>query len=169
MFVYHELYGTDHPDSPTIARVVGAVGAIVALCVLFVLAPRHDATKVVGGMPCSVLSEAEISAALGAPMLLMPTSGAVCRYVSTGNTGAPALFVVARRETAVPPSIAKDGVAVQGVGDAAVRSADGLYVRYGARAYTFIVVPQSPNDVRPIADELRVAKLVHRTMIAQNR
>jgi phenylacetate-coenzyme A ligase PaaK-like adenylate-forming protein len=169
MFVYHELYGTDHPDSPTIARVLGAVGAIVALCAVFLIAPRHDATKVVSGLPCSVLSEAEISAALGAPMLLMPTSGAVCRYVSTGSTGAPALFVIARHDTAIPASIAQNGVEVQGVGDAAVRSSSGLYVRYGARAYTFIVVPQGANDVRPIADELRVAKLVHRTMIAQSR
>ena len=169
MFVYHELYGTDHPDSPTIARVLGAVGAIVGLCAVFLLAPRHDATKVVSGLPCSVLSEAEISAALGAPMLMMPTSGAVCHYVSTGNTGAPALFVVARHDTAIPASIAQDGVAVHGVCDAAMRSPSGLYVRYGARAYTFIIVPQGSNDVRPIADELRLAKLVRRPMIAQNR
>jgi hypothetical protein len=34
----------------------------------FVFAARHDATKVVSGMPCSVLSESEISAALGTEM-----------------------------------------------------------------------------------------------------
>jgi hypothetical protein len=169
MFVYHELYGTDHPDSPTIARVLGAVGAIVGLCAVFLLAPRHDATKVVSGEPCSVLSETEISTALGAPMLMMPTSGAVCRYVSTGTTGAPSLFVIARRDAAIPATIAQNGVAVHGVGDAALQSPNGLYVRYGTRAYTFIIVPQGSNDIKPIADELRLAKLVRRPMIAQNR
>ena len=169
MFVYHELYGTDHPDSPTIARVLGAIGAIAGLCAVFLLAPRHDATKVVGGLPCSLLSEAEIGAALGTPMLLMPSSGAVCRYVSTGNSGAPSLFVIARRDQAIPAAIAQSGVAVQGVGDAAVRSPNGLYVRYGPHAYTFIIVPQGSADTKPAAEELRLAKLVRRPMIAQNR
>ena len=169
MFVYHELYGTDHPDSPTIARVLGALGAIVALFAVFLFAPRHDATKVVGGVPCSVLSEAEISTALGSPMLLMPTSGAVCRYVSTGSSGAPSLFVVAHHDPAIPATIAQSGVVVRGIGDAAMSSPNGLYVRYGAHAYTFIIVPQGTNDVKPAADEVRLAKLVHRQMIAQNR
>ena len=169
MFVYHELYGLAGNDAALARRVIGAIAAVAALCALLAFAPHRDPTKVVRGLPCSILSETEISAALGAPMQLMPTSGAVCRYVSTGTSGAPALFVVARHDTAVPPSIAKDGVVVHGIGDTAVRSADGLYVRYGARAYTFIVVPQSTGDPRPLAGELRVAKLVHRTMIAQNR
>jgi hypothetical protein len=169
MFAYHELYGLAEDDPGLKARVFGAIAVIVALCVLLAFAPKRDATKVVRGMPCSILSETEISAALGAPMLLMPTSGAVCRYVSTGSTATPTLFVIARQDTALPSPVAQNSAPVHGVGDDAVRSANRLYVRYGARSYTFIVVPQSADDVRPIADELRVAKLVHRTMIAQNR
>ena len=169
MFVYHELYGADHPDSPTIARVLGAIGAVVALCLVFVFAPRHDATKVVTGMPCSVLSEAEISRALGTQMRLMPTSGAVCRYVSTGMTAAPSLFVIARHDPTEPPSIARDGVPVRGVGDEAVSSTNGLYVRYGSRSYTFIIVPQTAAHGSPLAAELRLAKMVNYATIAQTR
>src|ERR1035437_501408 len=166
MFAYHEFYGLAEDDAGLKARVFGAIAVIVALCVLLAFAPKRDATKVVRGMPCSILSETEISAALGAPMLLMPTSGAVCRYVSTGSTAT--LFVIARQDTALPSPVAQTSAPLHGVGDDAVRFANRLYVRYGARSYTFIVVPQSTDDVRPIADELRVAKLVHRTMIAQN-
>jgi hypothetical protein len=150
--------------------VAGAIAAIAALCALLAFAPRHDPTKVVRGMPCSILSEAAIGAALGSPMLLMPTSGAVCRYVATGGSGtAPTLFVIARHDPSVPASIAQDGVPVSGVGDGAVQSANGLYVRYGARSYTFIVVPQAAGDLGPPASELRLAKLANRPMIAQNR
>jgi len=167
MFAHHELHGPAQDDSGLAGRVLVAIGAIAALGALLAFAPHRDATKVVSGLPCSIVSESQISAAFGAPMLLMPTSGAVCRYVSTGRAAAPAIFVIARSEATLP--LAKDGIPVRGVGDAALRSANRLYVRYGARSYAFIVVPQSDLDVTPIAGELRVAKLVHRTMIAQNR
>jgi hypothetical protein len=147
MFAYHEFYDG---RSSSIGRAAGAIAAILALCALLAFAPRHDTTKVVGGAQCSILSEDQISAVLGTPMRLMPTTGAVCHYVSTETGGASALFVIARRE---PPTSA---------------SATGLNVRYGSRWYVFTVVPNGAG-VKPLAEEIRLAKLVRRGVIAQNR
>jgi hypothetical protein len=166
MVAYHEF---DNGESSVKGRAIGAFAAIAALCALFAFAPRHDTTKVVGGIPCSILSEDQISAALGTPMRLVPTSGSVCRYVSTGAGSASALFVIARREPPAPVSMKPDGMPLRGVGDAAVRSTTGLDVRYGPRWYAFIIVPNDANDPKPLADEIRLAKLVRPALIAQNR
>ncbi|GEM_PF-6007394 len=167
MFTELDTHGLSAEDAALKPRVIGAIATIVALCALLAFVPKHDPTKVVSATPCSILSEAEISAELGAPMVLMPTSGAVCRYVSTG-TGTPTLFVVARHAAAIPPPIALDGIPVCGIGDAAVGSAKGLYVRYGARSYTFIIVAQTADGNRTLADEVRLAKLANRPLLAQN-
>jgi hypothetical protein len=100
-------------------------------------------------------------------MRLMPTSGAICRYVATSASGAPSLFVVARRDPRTPAE--PDTVPVDGLGGAAVRYANTLYVRYGAHAYTFAVVPQLTRDEKAFGKELQLARLLHRAMIAQNR
>ncbi|HEY0382080.1 MAG TPA: hypothetical protein VGC72_07770 [Candidatus Elarobacter sp.] len=113
-----------------------------------------------------MLSENDISAVLGTPMRLMPTSGAICQYVST-TSGAPSLFVVARHDSRIPAE--PDTVAVDGLGGTAVRFANTLYVRYGAHAYTFAVVPQVTPNGRAFGQELALARLLHHAMIAQNR
>ena len=143
-----------------------ALAAFVALFAMFAFAPPRDPSKVVAGIPCSVLSENDISAVLGTPMRLMPTSGAICQYVSM-TSGAPSLFVVARHDSHIPAE--PDTVAVDGLGGTAVRFANTLYVRYGAHAYTFAVVPQATPNGRAYGQELALARLLHRAMIAQNR
>jgi hypothetical protein len=169
MFADYEPHHLTADDSGLKWRIAGAVATLAALCGLLAFVPKHDPTKVAEGVPCSILTEAEIGTALGAKMMLMPTSGAVFRYVATGNTTAPTLFIIARHEPGVPASIAQSGVPVHGVGDVAVRSPNGLFVRFGTRAYTFIVVPETAGDARQFSTELRVAKLLNRhPMIAQN-
>ncbi|HWT05406.1 MAG TPA: hypothetical protein VN224_06595, partial [Xanthomonadales bacterium] len=59
-------------------KVVASLAIFVALFAMFAMfafAPPRDPTKVVPGIPCSVLSENDIGAVLGAQMRLMPTSG----------------------------------------------------------------------------------------------
>ena len=150
-----------------VKKVFASVAIFVALFAMFAFAPPRDPTKVVPGIPCSVLSENDISAVLGAPMRLMPTSGAICQYAATTTSGAPSLFVVARRDPRTPAE--PDTVPVDGLGGAAVRYANTLYVRYGAHAYTFAVVPQLTRDDSAFGKELQLARLLHRAMIAQNR
>jgi hypothetical protein len=148
-------------------KVLASVAIFVALFAMFAFAPPRDPTKVVPGIPCSVLSENDISAVLGAQMRLMPTSGAICQYVATAASGAPSLFVVARRDPRTPAE--PDAVAVDGLGGPAVHYANTLYVRYGAHAYTFAVVPQVTSDEHAFGKELQLARLLHRATIAQNR
>jgi len=152
-----------------IKRAAIATAILIALfAVLAFAAPfQHDPAKVVAGVPCSVLSEDDISAVLGEPMRLMPTSGTVCQYVATGAGTSRALFVIAHHDASLPVAMTGDSVTVPGLGDAAIRSAHALYVRYGSHSYTFDIVPQSANDAPPFAKELRLAKMMHRQMIAR--
>jgi hypothetical protein len=147
-------------------NVIAPLATFVALLALFAFAPPRDPTKVVPGIPCSVLSENEISAVLGSPMRLMPTSGAVCHYVAM-TSGAPSLFVVARHDPRTPAE--PDTVPIDGLGGVAAHYGNTLFVRYGTHAYTFAVVPQLTPDARVFAQELQLARLLHRSTIAQNR
>jgi hypothetical protein len=101
--------------SPKRAGIAALV--LVAMFSIFAFAPPRDHSKTVHGLPCSVLSEDEIGAVLGTPVQLMPTSGAVCRYVSTANGPSRSVFVIAHggapRSYAfhVVPQSANDAVA----------------------------------------------------------
>jgi len=148
-------------------KVLGSLAIFVAFFGMFAMAPPRDPTKVVPGIPCSVLSERDISAVLGAPMRLMPTSGAICQYVATTTSGASSLFVVARHDGRVPAE--PDTIPIEGLGGRAVRYANTLYVRYGTHAYTFAVVPQLARDEHAFDKELQLARLLHRATLAQNR
>ena len=150
-----------------VKKALAILATFVALAAMFAFAPPRDPTKVVPGIPCSVLSESDISAVLGAPMRLMPTSGTICQYISTTTSGTPSLFVVARRDTRTP--VEPDTVPVDGFGGSAVRYANTLYVRFGTHAYTFAVVPQVTPDDHAYGKELQLARLLQRATIAQNR
>ena len=166
---YHSILQPDEPDGTEIKRAAIAAIVLVAFFSLFAFAKPHDPTKVVAGIPCSVLSEQDISAVLGTEMRMMPSTGTICQYVSTGAGASRTLFVVARHNASIPVSMAHDGTPVQGVGDAAMRSPNSVYVRYGSQSYTFDVVPNTANEAPRTAEELRLAKMMHRPMIAQNR
>ncbi len=149
-----------------IKKVLASVATFVALFAMFAFAPPRNPAKVVPGIPCSVLSENEISAVLGTPMRMMPTSGSICQYVST-TSGAPSLFVVARRDPRTPAE--PDAVPIAGLGGTAAHVGNTLYVRYGAHAYSFAVVPQLTPDDHAFGKELQLARLLHRATLAQNR
>jgi hypothetical protein len=165
---YHSILYPVEPEEFETKRAAIAIAILVALFSLLAFARPHDPTKVVSGTPCSVLSERDISSVLGTEMRLMPTSGTICQYVSTGAGASRTLFVIARHDAAIPVLIARESVAVPNVGDAAMRSPNAVYVRYGAHSYTFDIVPASPSDPAHTAEELRLAKMMHRPMIAQN-
>jgi hypothetical protein len=82
-----------------VRRAAVAIALLAIFGVLFLFAPPADPSKVVAGLPCSVLSENAISAVFGTTMRLMPTSGTVCHYVATQTSSDVSLFVIAHRET----------------------------------------------------------------------
>jgi hypothetical protein len=169
MFAYHDLslYGASEPGD--VKRAAAATFVLLGLVALFTFAAPRDPTKVVAGLPCSVLSEASVSATFDTEMRLMPTTGTVCHYVATGNGSSRSLFVTARGGTSLPPSTAQDSAEVHGIGDAAVRTENALYARYGSRSYAFAVVPHGTKEAETLAEEVRLAKMVRPAMVAQNR
>ncbi|MBV9409272.1 MAG: hypothetical protein JO164_10655 [Candidatus Eremiobacteraeota bacterium] len=158
------------PDSLELQRAIIAIAVMIAAVVAFLaFAPPRDPSKVVSAYPCSVLSETQISAVMGAPMRLMPTSGSVCQYASTTGNENHTLFVIARTTDALPTALARGGVPVAGIGDGAVRLGSTLYIRTGDRAYRLSIVPEFTSDTTTVAEEIQLAKLMHHPMVAANR
>ena len=131
---------------------------IIAVLALCIFGPRHDPTKVVIGMPCSVLSETQIGAALGTPVQLMPSDGTICRYVPTDPRRTNTIYVIAQR--GIMPSDATT------IADSAATALPAVTVRNGARRYTLRVVPAASDTHAAYAAELRLAKLIQRPVIA---
>ena len=154
-------------DPAEFRKSLAATAILIALFALLGFAPHRDPTKVVAGVPCSVLSEKAVGSVLGTTVQLMPTNGTICQYVSTGADGPRSMFVIARHD-ARPPSRAGSTSPIIGTGDEAYRIADALYVRYGSHAYT-IVVPHAADRATAWNDQLRAAHLMSRNAIAQNR
>jgi hypothetical protein len=99
---------------------LAAIAILLVIIAAFAFAPQRDPSKVVAGIPCSVIPETEISAVLGAPMRLLPTTGSVCRYVSTSGDVQRTVLVVAHQGTPRSYSV----VVIAPRTDAAVVAAD---------------------------------------------
>jgi hypothetical protein len=140
---------------------IASIAIVIAALALCIFGPHHDPTKVVVGIPCSVISEAEIGATLGTPVQLMPSDGTICRYVPTDPRHTHTLYVVAQR--GIVPSDATT------ISDSAAAASPAVTVRTGARRYTLRVVPAGPDTRATHTAELRLAKLVQRPVIAANR
>jgi hypothetical protein len=159
------------PEAETAAeskRSVAAALLLIALFALFAYVAPNDPTKVLSHAPCSVVSEQQVSDVLGTPMRLLPTSGAVCQYASTSGEPAPTLFVIARSNPNLPEAGATN-IPLSGIGDAAILAADALYVRFGARSYKFTMAPQAPHDAATSGEELRLAAMMTRPLLARSR
>ncbi|MGH7715258.1 MAG: hypothetical protein ACREML_04595, partial [Vulcanimicrobiaceae bacterium] len=85
---------------------LAAVAIILAIMAAFAFIPARDPSKVIPGIACSVISETAISAVLGAPVRLSPTTGSVCRYVATEGDEARSVFVIAHPEVTPYPRTA---------------------------------------------------------------
>lgn len=94
------------PQIPYSTQALATIAIIVAVLAAFAFAPPRDPSKVIPGVACSVLSESEISAVVGATMRLSPTTGTVCRYVGTINDKERSVVVIARREISPHPRVA---------------------------------------------------------------
>jgi hypothetical protein len=154
------------PTLQDLKAAAASLALLIALFAVFAFASPRDPTKVVAGLPCSILSEEQISGVLGTPMRLMPSSGAVCQYASTESGVERRLFVVARHETSLPGP-ARDVVTLHGIGDAAIRSENGTYVRFGDRAFAFTIVPRAVAGANDAEHELRLATMVRRPLVAR--
>ncbi len=94
------------PNVPYSTQGLAIIAIIVAVVAAFAFAPPRDPSKVIPGVACSVLSETEISAVVGTPMRLSPTTGTVCRYVATQSDKERSVMVIARREVTPHPRVA---------------------------------------------------------------
>lgn len=160
--MYSDRSYDDRRDPGEIKRAgIASVAIVIAALALCIFGPRHDPTKVVVGIPCSVLSETEIGAALGTPMQLMPSDGTICRYVPTNSGHTHTLYIIAQR--GIVPSEATT------ISDTAPGASPAVTVRTGSRRYIVRIVPAAPNPGGAYAAELRVAKLVQHPIIAANR
>jgi len=158
--MYADRSYDDRRDPGEIKRAgIATVAVIIAALALCIFGPRHDPTKVVAGIPCSVVSETEIGAALGTPMQLMPSDGTICRYVPTDPHSTHTLYIIAQR--GIAPTTALPG--------AAAATPPEVTVRAGTHRYIVRIVPAAPNLDATYAAELRLAKLVQRPVIAAYR
>ena len=94
------------PQVPYSTQGLSVIAIIVAILAAFAFAPARDPSKVIPGVACSVLSETEISSVVGTPVRLSPTTGTVCRYVSTESNTDRTVMVIARRELTPQPRVA---------------------------------------------------------------
>ena len=76
---------------------VAAIAIILLIVAALAFAPPRDPSKVVAGIPCSVIPETGISLVLGTPMRLLPTTGTVCRYISTTKDPQRTVLVIAQQ------------------------------------------------------------------------
>jgi hypothetical protein len=102
-----------------------AIALLVGLFLLLALAPPRDPAKLLAGVPCSILSESQISSVYGTTMRLRPTDGSVCQYVSTDGQKQAMLFVVARHDDGTPST---------------QPNTQALTLRHHGRAYTLIAI-----------------------------
>lgn len=82
------------------------VAIILAAMAAFAFVPARDPSKVIPGVACSVISEVEIGSVLGSPVRLSPSTGSVCRYVSTEGGSQRSVLVIAHRENTPQPRTA---------------------------------------------------------------
>ena len=144
---------------------IATVLAVAALMTIGMAIPR-DPVELVPGVPCAVLQETAISSALGMPMHLTDARGGVCTYVSAVATTRRTLVIEARDDMQPPPQwLTENSIRVEGLGDAALRLDDALYVRYGSRGYTLHI-----NDPgRAFMKEVRLVKMMRPTLLAFDR
>ena len=150
----------DDSSKSTLAIATFVLTALVVSA--FAFAPARDPSKVIAGVPCSVVSEKQIGAVLHAPMRMLPETGNVCRYVATSGAE-QTLTVIARKETLPPEDwgVPTSALDVQ-------RHGDTLYVRSGDRSYLLFLVAPGEDPQTILADELRLAALARKPVVAQN-
>lgn len=156
-------------DRYEIVRALGATALLAAIFLFFVFAAPRDPSHIVAGARCSVLSENEIGLAVGAPVRLMPTSGGICEYVSTGNGPQRMLFVVAKSDPAPPSGWRASAAAVRGLGSEALHRDASLYVRFGRRAYIVTLVPDESGAAGVYERERNLAAMLGRSTIARSK
>ncbi|MGH7661262.1 MAG: hypothetical protein ACRENA_10170 [Vulcanimicrobiaceae bacterium] len=86
------------PEVSGNSQIVAIVTLLVVIGTVFVFGPRRDPSKVVAGLPCSVLTETEIGAVVATPVRLLPTEGTTCEYVSTASDVETTVLITAHRE-----------------------------------------------------------------------
>src|SRR5271170_934963 len=86
------------PGVPLAKPLLFFAGALVVAALL----PHHDATRLVPGLTCSLVTEREASQALHADVMLEPSDGHLCRFVSAEFSGNNLALVIVARDSRVP-------------------------------------------------------------------
>jgi hypothetical protein len=87
----------DNPEIPASTQGIAVIALVLVVLAAFALAPSRDPSKTIPGIPCSVLSETEISGVVGTPVRLVPTTGTTCRYVALNDEASRSVVVTANR------------------------------------------------------------------------
>ncbi len=101
--------------------------------------------------PCSLITKADVEAAIGAqvqnPLSVAPQDGVVaCQFPAT-SSNAPAVSVAFYQgNSQIARQAMSGGTSVNGIGDAAASTPTGLYVRAGDRYFSVSVVIPGQQD-----------------------
>jgi hypothetical protein len=128
---------------------------LAGLFALLAMMPKRDPTKVVAGVPCSIVSESQVGDVFGMRMRLMPTEGTICHYVAANTSQQADLFVIAT------PSLDQPSDAVLRVKPAPA------FARRGGLRYEFVAMPEGADAATAVARERRLAAFVTRKELAQ--
>ena len=112
------------PEVPYSTQGLAIIAIIVAVLAAFAFAPPRDPSKVIPGLACSVLSETEISAVVGTPMRLSPTTGTACRYMATEGNTERSVMVIAHRDVTPHPRVTYTVEVIEPEGDVQVASSE---------------------------------------------
>lgn len=86
------------PAVPLARPLLFFAGALVVAAIL----PHHDAARIVPGLTCSLVTEREASQALHADVMLEPSDGHMCRFVSADFAEDNLALVIVAREPGSP-------------------------------------------------------------------
>ena len=136
------------------ARASVALLLLVGLFALLAMMPKRDPTKVVAGIPCSIVSESQVGDVFGMRMRLMPTEGTICHYVAANTSQQADLFVIATSSDEPSTAVLR------------VKPAPAFAHR-GSLKYEFVAMPEGADAATAVARERRLAAFVTRKELAQ--
>jgi hypothetical protein len=119
--------------------------------------PHHDEGRLLPALSCSLVSESEASQALHADMLLEPSDGHICRFVSSEPSAEDVALILVAREGA------NDAAPVH----PAVQGATQLVISGGARHALLILEDQRDSDDLRDQTARSLGRLVARRLAAR--
>jgi len=163
----------DTNRTPDIAGSGPPTKALLFFCSALIAAamlPHHDEGRLVRGLGCALVTEREASLALHADVMLEPSDGHTCRFVSTELSGENLALVVMDRAAVAPLSAGTRprAVPLPGVGDRALLCGDRLLVHRGKRDATLVLEDERDAPALRVQTERALGSLVAMRLAGEN-